>query len=77
MVDTKTSSEKGSLLYPYGPDQGDETNPKLDDGTSEAITLSIPFTFYGKTHQTAFVGHPKFNILGNFLHFSKFPLHFH
>ncbi|NXO77419.1 TECTA protein, partial [Sitta europaea] len=45
----------GSLLYPYGPHQGDETNPKHDDGTSETITLSVPFTFYGKTHQTVFV----------------------
>ncbi|NXH38106.1 TECTA protein, partial [Dicaeum eximium] len=45
----------GLLLYPYDPHQGDETNPKDNDGTSEAITLSIPFTFYGKTHQTLFV----------------------
>ncbi|NXE98221.1 TECTA protein, partial [Menura novaehollandiae] len=45
----------GSLLYPYGPDQGDETTPKHDDGTSEGIALSVPFTFYGKTHQTLFV----------------------
>ncbi|NWH38575.1 TECTA protein, partial [Chloropsis hardwickii] len=44
-----------SLLYPYGPQQGDETNPKHDDGTSEAIALSVPFTFYGKTYQTVFV----------------------
>ncbi|XP_066194959.1 alpha-tectorin-like [Sylvia atricapilla] len=45
----------GSLLYPYGPHQGDETNPKHDDGTSEEISLSVPFTFYGKTYQTVFV----------------------
>ncbi|NXM97628.1 TECTA protein, partial [Sylvia borin] len=44
-----------SLLYPYGPHQGDETNPKHDDGTSEEISLSVPFTFYGKTYQTVFV----------------------
>lgn len=55
IVDTKTLTEKGSLLYPYGPQQGDETNPKLDDGTSEAIALSVPFTFYGKTYKTVFV----------------------
>ncbi|NXS80475.1 TECTA protein, partial [Erpornis zantholeuca] len=42
-------------LYPYGPHHGDETNPKLDDGTSREITLSVPFTFYGKSHGTAFV----------------------
>ncbi|NWY31076.1 SNED1 protein, partial [Pheucticus melanocephalus] len=40
---------------PMDQTRGDKTNPKLDDGTSEAIALSIPFTFYGKTHQTAFV----------------------
>ncbi|XP_059729648.1 sushi, nidogen and EGF-like domain-containing protein 1 isoform X2 [Haemorhous mexicanus] len=54
-IGAKTSSEKGSLLYPYGLHQGDKTNPKLDDGTSEAIALSVPFTFYGKTYQTVFV----------------------
>ncbi|NWT11368.1 TECTA protein, partial [Vireo altiloquus] len=45
----------GSLLYPYGPHQGDETNPKHDDGTSNEIALSVPFTFYGKSYQNAFV----------------------
>ncbi|NWU17027.1 TECTA protein, partial [Cephalopterus ornatus] len=44
-----------SLLYPYGPDQGDQTNPKDDDGTSERIDISVPFTFYGKTHEALFV----------------------
>ncbi|XP_032532169.1 sushi, nidogen and EGF-like domain-containing protein 1 [Chiroxiphia lanceolata] len=55
VVDTNTSSGKGSLLYPYGPDQGDQTNPKHDDGTSERIALFIPFAFYGKTHEALFV----------------------
>ncbi|NWR44242.1 TECTA protein, partial [Regulus satrapa] len=45
----------GSLLYPDGQDQGDETIPKHDDGTFREISLSIPFTFYGKSYQTVFV----------------------
>ncbi|NWR95963.1 TECTA protein, partial [Furnarius figulus] len=44
-----------SLLYPYGLDHGDQKNPKHDDGTSERITLSVPFTFYGKPHKSLFV----------------------
>ncbi|XP_051499903.1 sushi, nidogen and EGF-like domain-containing protein 1 isoform X2 [Apus apus] len=47
--------EKGSLLYPYGLDQGDQKNPKLDDGTSPKLTLTVPFTFYGKEHQSLYV----------------------
>ncbi|NXK53983.1 TECTA protein, partial [Chauna torquata] len=44
-----------SLLYPYGPDQHDRKTPKLDDGTSKKQTLSVPFTFYGKKHETLYV----------------------
>ncbi|NXT88252.1 TECTA protein, partial [Anhinga rufa] len=44
-----------SLLYPYGLDQADHKNPKLDDGTSEKISLTVPFTFYGKKHQNLYV----------------------
>ncbi|NXI90679.1 TECTA protein, partial [Psophia crepitans] len=44
-----------SLLYPYGLDQGDHKNPKLDDGTSKALSISVPFTFYGKQHQNLYV----------------------
>ncbi|KAF1561266.1 Alpha-tectorin, partial [Eudyptes schlegeli] len=44
-----------SLLYPYGPHQHDHKTPKLDDGTSKEISLAVPFTFYGKKHQTLYV----------------------
>ncbi|XP_076216835.1 alpha-tectorin-like isoform X1 [Aptenodytes patagonicus] len=47
--------ENVSLLYPYGPQQHDHKNPKLDDGTSKEISLTVPFTFYGKKHQTLYV----------------------
>uniref|UniRef100_A0A669QBQ2 NIDO domain-containing protein n=2 Tax=Phasianus colchicus TaxID=9054 RepID=A0A669QBQ2_PHACC len=44
-----------ALLYPYGLDQGDRKNPKLDDGTSKRLPLSVPFTFYGKEYRTLYV----------------------
>uniref|UniRef100_A0A8C0IDI9 NIDO domain-containing protein n=1 Tax=Bubo bubo TaxID=30461 RepID=A0A8C0IDI9_BUBBB len=44
-----------SMLYPYGLDQGDHKNPKLDDGTSEEISLTVPFTFYSKEYQNLYV----------------------
>ncbi|XP_071588840.1 sushi, nidogen and EGF-like domain-containing protein 1 [Heliangelus exortis] len=47
--------EKASLLYPYGEDQGDQKNPKLDDGTSEKLTLATPFTFYGEEQRDLYV----------------------
>uniref|UniRef100_A0A8C3PXL9 NIDO domain-containing protein n=1 Tax=Chrysolophus pictus TaxID=9089 RepID=A0A8C3PXL9_CHRPC len=44
-----------ALLYPYGLDQGDRKNPKLDDGTSKRLPLSVPFTFYGNEYRTLYV----------------------
>ncbi|NXL83212.1 TECTA protein, partial [Alectura lathami] len=48
-------AQEASLLYPYGPGQNDHKNPKLDDGTSKELSLSVPFTFYGKEYQTLYV----------------------
>uniref|UniRef100_A0A8D0GH68 NIDO domain-containing protein n=1 Tax=Sphenodon punctatus TaxID=8508 RepID=A0A8D0GH68_SPHPU len=44
-----------SLLYPYGEAQGDQKNPKLDDGASPQIQINTPFTFYGTEHKSLFV----------------------
>ncbi|XP_026502938.1 sushi, nidogen and EGF-like domain-containing protein 1, partial [Terrapene carolina triunguis] len=44
-----------SLLYPYGPAQGDQKNPKADDGASPEIPISMTFTFYGKEHRSLYV----------------------
>ncbi|NXW25826.1 TECTA protein, partial [Circaetus pectoralis] len=44
-----------SLLYPYGPEQHDQKNPKLDDGSSKKISLAVPFTFYGKEYRNLYV----------------------
>ncbi|NXS47126.1 TECTA protein, partial [Balaeniceps rex] len=44
-----------SLLYPYGPGQHDHKNAKLDDGTSEKVSLAVPFTFYSKAYQALYV----------------------
>ncbi|NXF42110.1 SNED1 protein, partial [Nyctibius bracteatus] len=53
------------LLYPYGLDQGDQKNPKLDDGTSKKVSLAVPFTFYGKDHRSLYVRlHPSGAVVG-------------
>ncbi|XP_067399058.1 sushi, nidogen and EGF-like domain-containing protein 1 [Emydura macquarii macquarii] len=44
-----------SLLYPYGLGQGDQQNPKEDDGASPEIPISLNFTFYGKKHHSLYV----------------------
>ncbi|XP_044847398.1 sushi, nidogen and EGF-like domain-containing protein 1 isoform X1 [Mauremys mutica] len=44
-----------SLLYPYGPAQSDQRNPKADDGASLEIPISMTFTFYGKEHRSLYV----------------------
>ncbi|XP_014813473.1 PREDICTED: sushi, nidogen and EGF-like domain-containing protein 1 [Calidris pugnax] len=54
-VDVPPAREKESSLYPYGPAQRDQKNPKLDDGTSKKVSLTVPFTFYGKKHQSLYV----------------------
>lgn len=52
-----------SLFYPYGLDQKDQKNPKLDDGSSKKLSLAVPFTFYSKQYQTLYVREPKFRVL--------------
>ncbi|XP_060113626.1 IgGFc-binding protein-like [Heteronotia binoei] len=54
---TLTSIQRptGTLLYPYGTSQGDSKNEKSDDGASAGITISVPFTFYGKPYRTLYV----------------------
>ncbi|KAH0631336.1 hypothetical protein JD844_005625 [Phrynosoma platyrhinos] len=48
-------NSKASLMYPYGTDQGDTKNPKSDDGASSEITITVPFTFYGKKYHSLYV----------------------
>nr|XP_033771033.1 alpha-tectorin-like [Geotrypetes seraphini] len=43
------------LLYPYGPELGDKSTPVKDDGASDEIPISTPFTFFDKTYKSAFV----------------------
>ncbi|XP_032063131.1 alpha-tectorin-like isoform X2 [Aythya fuligula] len=47
--------QETSLFYPYGLDQKDHKNPKLDDGSSKKLSLAVPFTFYNKKYQTLYV----------------------
>ncbi|XP_053123555.1 IgGFc-binding protein-like [Hemicordylus capensis] len=49
------NSNEESLLYPYGTSNGDDKNPKSDDGISPQIFASVPFTFYGKEHHSFYV----------------------
>ncbi|XP_074786481.1 alpha-tectorin-like [Athene noctua] len=55
VVNVRPVQGEASVLYPYGPDQGDQKNPKLDDGTSEQVALAVPFTFYSQEYQSLYV----------------------
>ncbi|CAH2318175.1 alpha-tectorin-like [Pelobates cultripes] len=48
-------SESESLLYPYGPSEGDQTTPVEDDGASAEIPISVPFKFFSKEYNSLFV----------------------
>ncbi|CAH2318174.1 alpha-tectorin-like [Pelobates cultripes] len=48
-------SESESLLYPYGPSEGDHKNPVQDDGTSGEVSISVGFKFFSKEYTTLFV----------------------
>ncbi|XP_063175186.1 sushi, nidogen and EGF-like domain-containing protein 1 isoform X2 [Chroicocephalus ridibundus] len=43
------------LLYPFGPEVGDEATPHEDDGMSPEIFLWETFSFYGRPHRSLYV----------------------
>ncbi|KAI4887751.1 hypothetical protein NFI96_032418, partial [Prochilodus magdalenae] len=45
------------LFYPYGEQEGDTLSPKKDDGSSPAIPLLRPFSFFGQTYSQIYVNH--------------------
>ena len=45
----------GYNVLPFGSSQGDQLNPKTDDGCGEEITLPFNFTFYEKSYQKIWV----------------------
>lgn len=47
-----------TTLYPYGPSHGDQETPKMDDGSSPEMTLSIQFLFLGRWYQSIYVSLP-------------------
>ncbi|XP_053307521.1 alpha-tectorin-like [Spea bombifrons] len=49
------SADGESTLYPYGPSVGDKITPVADDGATSAIPISVPFTFFGRTHKSLYV----------------------
>uniref|UniRef100_A0A9J7WY94 Uncharacterized protein n=1 Tax=Cyprinus carpio carpio TaxID=630221 RepID=A0A9J7WY94_CYPCA len=40
-------------FLPFG--NGEIVTPRLENGSSEAITLQLPFKFFGRTHNQTFV----------------------
>ncbi|XP_020634469.3 sushi, nidogen and EGF-like domain-containing protein 1 [Pogona vitticeps] len=55
VLTSPVENSKASLMYPYGTEWGDSKNPKSDDGTSPAISIPVPFTFYGKEYDSLYV----------------------
>ncbi|XP_037400167.1 uncharacterized protein LOC108435028 [Pygocentrus nattereri] len=53
-----------ALFYPFGSGVGDTLNPRSDDGSSPAINLQSPFTFFRRTYTKLYVnnnGHLTFD----------------
>ncbi|XP_053307392.1 alpha-tectorin-like [Spea bombifrons] len=44
-----------TLLYPYGPSQGDKTTPVEDDGTSGEVPISEEFKFFSNGYRSLYV----------------------
>ncbi|XP_036427536.1 uromodulin-like [Colossoma macropomum] len=53
-----------SLFYPFGSGAGDAVNPSIDDGSSSAVNLQSPFSFFGRLYSQIYVnnnGHLTFD----------------
>ena len=42
-------------LYPFGAEQGDQLLFPNDDGSTEALNLTVSFPFFGRDYNTIFV----------------------
>ena len=42
-------------FYPFGANEGDQVVPRNDDGSSGKVSITIPFPFFGKDHNSLFV----------------------
>ncbi|XP_043849817.1 IgGFc-binding protein-like [Dromiciops gliroides] len=47
--------EAATLLYPFGPEHGDQSVPRADDGYSPKFLLSEPFSFFGVSYRGVYV----------------------
>ena len=52
---TLTFGQSQDVFYPFGPDVGDETLHKNDDGYSPEQSISMGFPFFNRTFQSLFV----------------------
>jgi hypothetical protein len=42
-------------FYPYGPENGDNSVPTNDDGSSGVVNIGFPFPFFDDEHESLFV----------------------
>ncbi|XP_074073374.1 alpha-tectorin-like [Macrotis lagotis] len=52
---TQGQDAAATLLYPFGPEHGDQSVLRADDGHSPKFQLSEPFSFFGATYQDVYV----------------------
>ena len=50
-------SNRSDVFLPYGPDHGDSTLRKSDDGSSEEIGLQTNALIFGSSHNRLYVSH--------------------
>ncbi|XP_077984839.1 sushi domain-containing protein 2-like [Glandiceps talaboti] len=66
------------LMFPYGPEIGDNINERNDDASSDEILLAIPFPFFDHNHDSLWVNtNGVISFLRNIWEFTPepFPLH--
>uniref|UniRef100_A0A3B4D523 NIDO domain-containing protein n=1 Tax=Pygocentrus nattereri TaxID=42514 RepID=A0A3B4D523_PYGNA len=64
LFNSLTVAPPPALFYPFGSGVGDTLNPRSDDGSSPAINLQSPFTFFRRTYTKLYVnnnGHLTFD----------------
>lgn len=49
------SASAQDIMYPYGPAHRDLETPKMDDGSSPEITLTIQFVFFSVPYRSIYV----------------------
>lgn len=57
------------IMYPYGPAHRDIETPKMDDGSSPEISLTLQYVFFNVPYRSIYVSSSNINSLGTVFEF--------